>query len=106
MTDERRQPRRPHFIPEWAERRNLIQAELANLIGADKGVISRWYSGTTPGVEWQTKLAALFGCNREGLFRHPDEDWLVGFFVDRTSDEVERMKTMLVAAFPPKSKGD
>ena len=97
-----RQPRRPHFIPEWAERQNLIQKELANLSGADKGLVSKWYSGTTPGMEWQTKLAEVFGCDREGLFRHPDEDWLVRFFHDRTNDEVARMKSMLEAAFPSK----
>ena len=102
VTEERKQSRRPHFIPVWAERRNLIQTEIANLTGADKSVVSRWYSGATPSEEWQTKLAELFGCNRQSLFRHPDEDWLVNFFHNRTNDEVERMKRMPEAAFPPK----
>ncbi len=74
-------------------------------MGADKSVISRWYGGATPGEEWQTKLADLFGCDREGLFRHPDEDWLTKFFRNRSKEEVERMKKMLEAAFPPNLKG-
>jgi hypothetical protein len=77
---------------------------LANLLGADKGVVSRWYGGATPGEEWQTKLADLFGCNREGLFRHPDEEWLAHFFCNRSADEVERIKQMLEAAFPTTPK--
>lgn len=36
--------------------------------------------------------------------RHPDEDWLIKFFGDRSPREIERMKQMLEAAFPPKSK--
>lgn len=38
--------------------------------------------------------------------RHPDEGWLTKFFGDRSADDVERMKKMLEATFPPKSKGD
>jgi hypothetical protein len=105
-TPKGKQPRRPHFIREWAERRGLAQQGLANLLGADKSVISNWYGGTTPGEKWQTKLADLFGCDREGLFRHPDEEWLTKFFRNRSTDDVQRMKTMLEAAFPPKSNGD
>lgn len=54
-----KQPRRPHFIQEWAEKRGLSNTDLAREIGADKSVISRWYSGTSPSVEYQEKLAAL-----------------------------------------------
>ena len=75
-------------------------------MGADKSIISRWYAGATPGEEWQTKLADLFGYDREGLFRHPDEEWLTKFFRNRSANDVQRMKTMLEAAFPPKSNGD
>jgi transcriptional regulator with XRE-family HTH domain len=103
-TPKGKQPRRPHFIPEWAESRGLAQGELANLLGADKSVISRWYGGATPGEEWQTKLADLFACDREGLFRQPDEEWLTKFFRDRSADEVQRMKQMLEAAFPTNPK--
>lgn len=100
-----RQPRRPHFIEAWAELRGLSQADLARELGADKSVISRWFSGSTPSVEYQERLAALFGCEPESLFRHPNDDWLARFFASRTSDEVERMKQMLEAAFPTKRTG-
>ena len=96
-----KQPRRPHFIPDWAERRGYdTQNELAEALGADKSVVSRWYNGTSPSTEWQEKLAALFDCEPEGLFRHPDDDWLSRFFRDRSIDELNRMKQMLEAAFP------
>jgi len=46
---------------------------LAEALGADKG-------GASPGEEWQVKLAKLFGCHRDDLFRHPDEAWFSEFF--------------------------
>lgn len=98
-----KQPRRPHFIKEWAEARGYKnQNELAEALDADKSVVSRWYSGTSPGEEWQEKLAELFHCEPESLFRHPDDDWLTRFFRDRSVDELNRMKQMLEAAFPGK----
>lgn len=98
-----KQPRRPHHIADWADMRGLSQADIARELGADKSVISRWFSGTTPGVEWQEKLAALFHTTPEGLFRHPDDDWLSKFFADRSRAEVEKMKQMLELAFPKKN---
>jgi transcriptional regulator with XRE-family HTH domain len=95
-----KQPRRPHYIEEWATVRRLSQADLAREIGADKSVVSRWFSGTTPGVDWQEKLAALFHCEPEALFRHPDDDWIAKFFEDRSRDEIEKMKGMLKLMFP------
>lgn len=100
-----KQPRRPHFIAEWAEMRGMSQADIARELGADKSVISRWFSGSTPSVEYQERLAALFQCEPESLFRHPNDDWLSRFFANRTKDEVERMKQMLEAAFPTKRNG-
>jgi hypothetical protein len=100
-----KQPRRPHFIPEWAERRGYeSQADLAEALQADKSVVSRWYSGTSPSEEWQKKLAGLFHCEREALFRHPDDDWLARFFLDRDDHEMTRIKQMLEAAFPKTKK--
>lgn len=101
----RAQPRRPHFIPEWAERRGYeTQSDLAEALSADKSVVSRWYNGTSPSEDWQTRLAALFHCERESLFRHPDDDWLARFFRDRDDNEMSRIKQMLEAAFPKNTK--
>lgn len=78
----------------------MTQADLARALGADKSVVSRWFRGTTPGEEWQSALASLFGIERESLFRHPDDDWFRAFFEDRSADEIQRMKQTLEVAFP------
>lgn len=98
-----RQPNRPHFIAEWAELRNMRQTDLARELNADKSVISRWFKGATPSAEWQEKLAALFGCDRESLFRHPSEDWIKRFFEGRSQEEIMRIQATLEAAFPRKT---
>lgn len=102
MIHKGKQPRRPHYIQAWAESRNLRPVDLATELGADKGSVSRWYAGASPGIEWQEKLAALFHIEPESLFRHPDDDWWTRFFADRSRDEIERMKATLEAAFPRK----
>lgn len=98
-----KQPNRPHYIPEWAERRKLKQADIARQLDADKSVVSRWFDGATPSPDYQVRLAALLvgdAESSESLFRHPDDDWIVKFFRDRSADEVERIKATLEAAFP------
>lgn len=95
-----KQPKRPHHISDWAELRGMSQADIAVEIGADKSVVSRWFSGSSPGIEWQGKLAALFHCEPESLFRHPDDDWLALFLKDRPRDEINRIKSTLETAFP------
>ena len=98
-----KQPNRPHFIEDWATRRQLSQADLARELGADKSVVSRWFGGSTPGIEWQEKLAALFHCERDALFRHPDDDWLRRFFQGRSPDEIKHIKSSLEVTFPKKT---
>lgn len=99
-----KQPRRPHYIPEWAAHRGFeTQAELAKALEIDKSVVSRWYNGASPGLEHQERLADLFSLeDREQLFRRPEDDWLARFFRDRTAEEKERARKVLEAAFPPK----
>ena len=80
-----KQPKRPHFIAEWAEKRGLTQADMAHELDTDKSNVSRWFSGTSPGVKSQAKLAALFHCEPDDLFRHPDEDWIKRFFQGRSA---------------------
>lgn len=95
-----KQPRRPHYIEAWAERRGLKQIDLAHELHADRGLVSRWYAGACPGADWQERLAAYFGIEPESLFRDPDEDWLRRFFEGRRRDEIERIKLTLETAFP------
>lgn len=101
--DRKRQPKRPHFIPEWAKKSGYDdQAELVEALDADKSVVSRWYSGASPGEDWQARLSTLFGFPNqpEIIFQHPDTVWFSRFFRDREEGEIERMKKMLEAAFP------
>lgn len=105
MVIKTRQPGRPHYIREWAELRGFAQqTDLAEEIGADKSVVSRWYSGATPGIEWQDVLvAALQLEDRESLFRHPDDDWMARFLRGRSDDEKQRIRQTLETAFPRKA---
>jgi transcriptional regulator with XRE-family HTH domain len=99
-----KQPRRPHYIREWAERRGFHkQSELCTALDVDKSLVSRWYSGATPGVDYQNKLAGLFSIEPESLFRHPDDDWIARFFKKRSAEEIERAKRLLETAFPDKT---
>ncbi len=98
-----KQPRRPHFIEQWAERRNLSQADVARELGADKSLVSRWFNGSTPGVDWQQNLAALFHCEPEALFRHPDDDWMKRFFEGRSEEEIEHIRRAMEVTFPRKT---
>ena len=103
-----KQPRRPHFIPEWAAYRGFeSQADLAKALDVDKSVVSRWYNGASPGIEHQERLADLFSMDdREQLFRRPEDDWLARFFRDRTAEEKDRARKVLEAAFPPAKTGN
>jgi transcriptional regulator with XRE-family HTH domain len=92
-----------HFIPEWAEKRGLTQADLSRSTGADKGLVSRWFSGTLPSERNLLLLAdALEAEEPANLFRHPDEDWLARLFRDRPREERERMIRTIETAFPRK----
>lgn len=79
---------------------------MAREVGADKGLVSRWWKGTLPGPEYLEKLAALFHTDPEGLFRHPDEDWIARFFKDRSEADRERAKEILTLAFPKTGTDD
>lgn len=103
---QKRQPNRPHYIKEWAEKRGLRQVDIATELEIEKSVVSRWFSGGTPSRDYQVKLAALFVADNDGsdsdpalIFRHPDDDWLRRFMQQRTDEEVRRIKAMLEAAF-------
>lgn len=98
-----KQPRRPHHLQDWAAKRKFSQADIARELGADKSLVSRWFSGSTPGLDWQQRLAALFHTEPESLFRHPDDDWIARFLKDRAEDEIERIKATLENAFPRKT---
>lgn len=99
-------PTRVHFIVEWAEKRGLKQIDIVNEIGADKGLVSRWFKGTVPKPEYLEKLAALFHVDDiSSLFRHPDDDWVTQMFKDKTEDQKEKAIQMLRLFFNEQKTG-
>jgi transcriptional regulator with XRE-family HTH domain len=98
-------PVRRHYIVEWAEHFHLRKADVAREVGADKGLVGRWWKGTMPGPDYQEKLAALFHTEPEALFRHPDEDWIAKFFKDKSEGDFRRARELLDLAFPKSGSG-
>ena len=99
-----KQPRRLHYVVEWAARRQLRQADICRELSVDKSTVSRWFDGTLPSEVHLLALTGLFGLDEPvSLFRHPDDDWLSRLLRGRSEDERRRIKAMLEAAFPPKA---
>ena len=107
-----KQPRRPHFIQEWASRYHLRQADLAREIGVDKSVVNRWWAGASPGEDHQANLAARFMIDRDDLFRHPHDAIMKNLFrnrkklfdllVDRDDSELDRIEQLIALTVPRK----
>lgn len=100
-----RQPRRPNYIREWAERRGLRQTDIVEAMSVEKGLVSKWFNGSTPSLKHQGPLAGVLGLeDPSSLFRHPDEDWMWRFLRGRPANEVEQIKSLLEAGFPRHAK--
>ena len=99
-----KQPRRPHYLREWMERRQITAAELSRQTGADKGQISRWLDGTAPGVKWHNVLRDFFNAGYEGIYRHPDDCWATKYFEGRQQEEVDRIKQTMDLLFPNQAR--
>jgi transcriptional regulator with XRE-family HTH domain len=100
-----KQPRRLHYIPEWAERRGLSQADIVRELASDanKSTVSRWFSGSIPQDKHIVPLAEVLCLDDPtALFRHPDDDWMARFLKGRDAEERERIRATLEAAFPKK----
>jgi transcriptional regulator with XRE-family HTH domain len=102
----KKQGHRPHFIADWAEARGLRQVDIAEAVDASKGIVSKWFSGSTPLEEYQIKLAHLFTGDDDPdpgtIFRHPDDDWMRRFLRGRSKDEVAKIKATLEFHFSRK----
>lgn len=92
-------PQRIHFIPEWAEKRGLKQADIARELDVEKGLVSKWFRGTLPKFDYLERLSSLLATDVSGLFRHPDDDWLSQFFKDKTEEQKEQAIDMLKLFF-------
>jgi transcriptional regulator with XRE-family HTH domain len=106
--------RRRHFIPEWAAKRGVKQADIVREIGADKGAVYRWFAdGVIPTEKYLKPLADFLDADEVvDLFRHPDDDWMAKMFRDKTEQQKEAAIRMLNLFFeqhvdaptPPRSK--
>lgn len=93
-------PIRFHYIPEWAARRKLKQADIVRELASDvnKSTVSRWFSGVVPAEAHLIALTELFAAGEPAaLFRHPDDDWIARFFRDRSPAERDRALRLLKA---------
>ncbi|MDK1386342.1 helix-turn-helix transcriptional regulator [Sinorhizobium sp. 8-89] len=89
-----------HFIPEWAKKKRMKQADIVRSTGADKGVVSRWFNeGVVPKDEYLVKLAVIFGTDISGLFRHPDEERIAQLLRGRSAAERQKAIEMLELLF-------
>jgi predicted XRE-type DNA-binding protein len=96
---------RLHFMPEWAERRGMTQAEISEGLDVNKATVSKWFAGALPSETNLPRIAAMFGIDIDELFRLPEDNWVQNFVRGRSEEERERMKQMLKAAFPDRKTG-
>lgn len=95
-----------HYLPEWAASRGKEQVDLVRDLGADKGTVSRWFSGVIPTDEYLEKIAHYFQWeDARTIFRHPDDDWITRLFQGREEEERKRMLNTLETAFPKRNTG-
>jgi transcriptional regulator with XRE-family HTH domain len=90
-------PPRVHYIAEWAEHRNVTQADIVRAIGADKSVVHRWFvEGNIPSAKYLEALAAFLEAESvSSLFRDPSDDWIARLFKDRSEAEKAKAIQML-----------
>lgn len=69
--------------------------DLAAKIGADKGSVSRWFSGVLPQDRWLLIIAEAFETDYHGLFRHPADQWMIDLFKGRSAPEKLKIRQML-----------
>jgi transcriptional regulator with XRE-family HTH domain len=97
-----KQPHQFHFIPEWAEKRKVSQADIARELAVEKSTVTRWFAGVVPTNKHLVPLAAFLTQedppDPTALFRHPDEDWLTRLFRSRAAEDRKDFKEMIELA--------
>lgn len=63
-----------HYLPQWADKRGLSQAEIVRLTGVDRATVSRWFSGVLPKHKNRLLLAAALKIEQSDLLKPPPED--------------------------------
>lgn len=83
----------------------MSRADIARETGADKSLVTRWFAGVLPKPEYLAILAEVFHTDIQGLFRHPDDDWLARFFRNKTEEQKEQAIEMLKVLFKSQKTG-
>lgn len=96
-------PIRLHYLVEWLEKRDMSQAAVARELGIDKSTVSKWCAGALPQETNIIALASLLHIEPNDLFRHPDDDWMAKLFKDRSTEEKQRIISIIEAAMPRKA---
>jgi len=93
--------KRRHYIPEWAAKRGVKQADIVRELGADKGAVYRWFTeGVIPTEKYLKPLADFLGAEEVvSLFRDPEDDWMARMFRDKTEKQKEAAIQMLKIFF-------
>jgi transcriptional regulator with XRE-family HTH domain len=89
----------PHRIKEWAKHRGLRQADIVRELGADKGIVSKWFSGGDVSRKWQSPLAKLFGIEPQFLGLEPRLYELIVLAAARDDAELERIISVVKVLF-------
>jgi DNA-binding XRE family transcriptional regulator len=95
-----------HYVPEWALRRGMKQADVARELAVNKATVHKWFKGALPSEENLPRIAALFTVEIDELFRAPGDNWLNNFLRNRSEEEQNRIKKTLEAAFPRRTGTD
>jgi transcriptional regulator with XRE-family HTH domain len=98
-----KEPVRLHYIPEWAAKRRLKKADIAEELETQRSTVGRWFKGQIPGDDYIFRLAALLTQEEEPdpriLFQHPDENWLSRLLRQKEGKEKERLMKAIQALF-------
>lgn len=113
-----KQPISKHYLKEWLDERDMGAMDLLDEINKalpdpiDKSQVYRWLKGQMPHDDMLVRIAGVLSIvdaetgapDPRGVLRDPNVDWIAQKLRGRSEDEVERVKQILDAAFPPKKR--
>lgn len=83
---------RDHYLREWRLKRGLTQADVGRLIGAHKGIISRYETGDRePSIAVMRKLCEALDIVMGQFFAPPDWPSIDGQLKGESRDEIIRL---------------
>ena len=90
-----------HYIPQWADHRDVTRAQIARDLGVQKSTVTRWFKGTMPRDDHLRILADYLECPEvKSLFRHPNDDWFAREFRRLSEKKKQELKLIIELAQP------